>query len=403
MSRLLLVVSLCLPAALAAVGSQPLQAPPPRRIPVEELVEQLGTGPVAQREEAEKRLSAMTVDPPPEVLAALKSSNLDQRERAARVAQAMRWNVAVTKLPRGQKFAEQGRIDLFVAATAVWDVKSDDDRLWVPAQDLGRLLIGKAEMKGDRKPHNCPSTFRDFATYKRLFGPVFTRVDERYVCPDERSANPVLFYREAIQAAGVDCLTSLSYSLIVSRGSVRVEKIIQTSVIFANGDVTVPGGLSCSVIVCDGDVTVADESISKTLIIARGSITVKDHVGEATLIAGGKVTIGPQRKVPGERISVIKENETNPLGFVTFFELHRVGLEVKVADKAVQVSAVAAGKACEKAGLKTGDAILEVGGKKPADAESLRRLLRDALAVGDATLKVRRGNDTLTLKLTLPD
>jgi hypothetical protein len=47
----------------------------------------------------------------------------------------------------------------------VWDLKADDERLWEPALDLGRRLIKKADMTGDRKPHNCPSSFKDFATY----------------------------------------------------------------------------------------------------------------------------------------------------------------------------------------------------------------------------------------------
>ena len=128
----------------------------------------MGIGPVAQREAAERRLSALALEPPAEVLAALKSSSLDARDRAARIVQAMRWNVATTRLPRGLRFAEQGRVDLFVAATAAWNLKVDDDRLWEPAVDLGRVLIGKADMQKDRKPHNCPSSFRDYATYKRL-------------------------------------------------------------------------------------------------------------------------------------------------------------------------------------------------------------------------------------------
>ncbi len=401
MSRSLVGIGLVMLLAVVA-GAQPPQAPSPRRIPVDELVEQLGTGPVAQREEAERRLSAMTVDPPPEVLAATKSLNLDQRERAARVAQAMRWNLAATKLPHGQRFAERGRVDLFVAATAVWNLKPDDDRLWEPAVDLGRRLIEKAELKGDRKPHNCPSSFKDYATYKSLIHPRFTRVDELYTCPDPQKADPpVLYYREAIQAAGVDCPTSLSYNLIVSRRSVPVEKIIQASVIFANGDVTAPGGISNSIIVCDGDV-VAD-AISKSLVVARGNITVKGSTSNSTLIAEGKVRVEAQKKLPKEYDSIIKENETNPLGFITFFELRQIGLEVKVAKGEVQVATVAAGKASEKAGLKAGDVALEVADKKPTDAESLRRLLRDALAIGDATLKVQRGNDTLTLKVPPPD
>lgn len=97
------------------------------------------------------------------------------------------------------------------------------------------------------------------------------------------------------------------------------------------------------------------------------------------------------------------EKESNPLGFITFFELRRIGLEVKTAKGAVKGAAVKAGLPSETAGLKVGDTILDVNGKKPADAESLRRLLRDALAIGDATGKLQRGDKTVTVKLSLPE
>ena len=45
----------------------------------------------------------------------------------------------------------------------------------------------------------------------------------------------------------------------------------------------------------------------------------------------------------------------------------------------------------------------EVNGKKPTDAESLRRLLRDALAIGDATVKLQRGEKTEVVKVSLPE
>jgi S1-C subfamily serine protease len=50
-----------------------------------------------------------------------------------------------------------------------------------------------------------------------------------------------------------------------------------------------------------------------------------------------------------------------------------------------------------------GDIIAEVNGKKPEAAESLRRLLRDALAVGDATVKLNRGGKSVTVKVSLPE
>lgn len=53
--------------------------------------------------------------------------------------------------------------------------------------------------------------------------------------------------------------------------------------------------------------------------------------------------------------------------------------------------------------MKVGDVITAVNGTKPESAEALRRLLRDALAVGDATVTVRRGDKTETLTVALPD
>jgi S1-C subfamily serine protease len=159
-----------------------------------------------------------------------------------------------------------------------------------------------------------------------------------------------------------------------------------------------------SVIVCDGDVTVTGRNVTRSLVVARGNITLNGWTNLSVLIAGGKVTVEDKSQPKRDAyLSVIREDEPNPLGFITFFELTRVGLTVKVADGAVAVEKVSANSACAKAGVKVGDVILEAGGKKAADAESLRRLLRDALAIGDATVKLKRGNETLSLKVVLPE
>ncbi len=409
MSRVVLAISLLVFARLFATSADPPQAPAPRAIPIAELVEQLGTGPLAQREAAEARLSALAFDPPPpELLAALKSSGLDRRDRAARVIQAMRWNVVANKLPRGVRFADVGKVDLFVAATADWKLKADDDRLWEPAIELGRQLVDKAGLKRDRRP-SCASTFRDNSDYKELYSPQFTRRDEFYTRPDPRTTDPPrLFITEAIQAPGVECPTGITSSIVVSRGNVKSRTVIQETVVFANGDVAC-GGVSRCIIVCDGDVTIETENpkarsyITMSFVVARGNITVRDSTTFATLIAGGKVTIRAQTKfgeMGGE--PTITENEPNPLGFITFFELHRIGIEAKAADKVVALTAVKAGSAAAKAGLKVGDVVVAVGAKKPTDPESLRRALRDALALGDAALTVTRDGKPVPVKLALP-
>jgi S1-C subfamily serine protease len=230
-------------------------------------------------------------------------------------------------------------------------------------------------------------------------------VDEFYNRPDPQKANPpVLWFQEAVQAPGLASPTGIIGNLIVSRGDVRTGKTVQSSVIFANGNVTVQGYIGSSVIVSDGDVTVLDRDISQSLVVARGNIKVKGFASGATLIAGGKITVETERKVVVEsQYNVIKENELNPLGYITFFELSRIGLEVKAADQLVTLSGVTAGSTGAKAGLKVGDTILEVNGKKPDSAESLRQLLRDSLAIGDATVKLQRGDKTETVKVALPE
>ncbi|MCI0702231.1 MAG: PDZ domain-containing protein, partial [Planctomycetia bacterium] len=238
-----------------------------------------------------------------------------------------------------------------------------------------------------------------------------------------RDAND-FYYSAVIQAAGVVDPRAISSSLVVSRGDVSAKIAIRQSLILANGNVTTEDIATRSVIICDGDVLVTTRA-SACLIIARGKIEIKGSAVASTLIAGGTVTVAKLPKLPeiqiaendpnarvklklalahAEAVRVeIKEKEPNPLGFITFFELRQIGLEVKAVDGAVQVTKVAGGKPCEKAGLKVGDTILEVNGKKPTDAESLRRLLRDALAIADATVKFQRGDKTETLKVALPE
>ena len=76
--------------------------PPPRPLDVAALVRQLGSDDFAEREAAERRLSTLKVDEvPPELLAALKSPNLEVRERAARAVKTLRGRIALTPLPRG--------------------------------------------------------------------------------------------------------------------------------------------------------------------------------------------------------------------------------------------------------------------------------------------------------------
>jgi len=405
MSRFIVGSSFVL-MCVVIVGAQPPQAPAPRRIPVEEWVKQLGSDDARERDTAEKSLSVLAVDPPSELLAATNSADRDLRAAAVRVTEAMQWNLVARKLPRGVRFAEQGRVDLFVAATAAWKLKADDERLWVPAQDLGRRLIKEGDMVREYKPNNCPSAYADYATYIRLHKPRSTRLDDRYLRPDPQELTPpVLFVNEQIQSEGVLCPTGFLNTLIVSRNNVRTMLGIQHSVLFVNGDVTTERSVTSSVIVCDGDFTISDpqSGLWCVLVIARGNITVEGDSSRSVLIAGGKVKGKGTGYTRDLYVCHNTHNEPNPLGFVTFFELHRVGIEAKAADKVVSITAIKAGSAAALAGFKAGDVVVAVGDKKPADVEALRRALRGALALGDAAVTVTRDGKPVQIKLALPE
>lgn len=141
--------------------------------------------------------------------------------------------------------------------------------------------------------------------------------------------------------------------------------------------------------------------------MARGNITAAGGADTSVLMAGGKVTLGKERvtkkMAENGHYNVIVEGEPNTLD-LTFFELlDTLGVLVKAESGAVTVTNYKRRGAFAAVGVEIGDVITGVNGKKPESAESLRRLLRDALAVGDVTLTVRRGDKTETLKVVLPD
>jgi hypothetical protein len=403
LTRTIAASALAFLAAVASGAARPQEpAPPPRVIPLAELVKQLGSDDYHEREAASKRLSALALDPPPELLAAAQSENPELRERASKATLAMRWNVGATRLPRGQKFVEEGRVDLFVAATVVWDLKPDDRRLWEPAFDLGRRLIKDAHMTGQRKPNGCPSALKDYEEFVNLLSPRYTRVNEVYI---RKEAEPHLLssYNEAIQATGVAEPKAIGGNLIISRGNVTATSGIGESLVLANGDISARTIMLNSVLVCDGDVTLTGGAIINCLVVARGNITAAEGADTSVLMAGGKVRLGKQLPNKGKHHLVLVEGEPNTLG-LTFFELlDTLGLVVRVADGNVIVDNYKLRGAFAKTGAELGDIITAVNGKKPDSAESLRRLLRDALAIGDATLTLRRGEKTETVKVSLPE
>jgi hypothetical protein len=369
------------------------------------LIRRLGSADFREREAATGRLSTLPVDvPPPELLEATRSEDPEVRRRAAEAVKALRARAETRALGRERVFARRGAIDLFVASTRTWDIPADDDRPWQAVLDVGMALVRRLPQVPKSTPVDpgkygwSPQNGRVPITPARFWK---SAPDPQLI----RSKQPYRVTRSmpgGICAPEIVAAAALYRNLVVADGSVRGDNNVSESIILANGNVTTAYSLSQAIVVCDGDLEVT-ESLQSSIVIARGDITVRQFAHWSNLIAGGKVSIMGKAPPNIRPANVIREKESKPLDFVTFFELCTVGVEVSIADKAVQVAAVEMGKPFADAGVWKGDIITEVNGKKPDSAESLRRLLRDALSIGDATVKLQRGDKTEVVKVSLPE
>jgi hypothetical protein len=393
--------------AAALACAEPPVAPAPRAVDVAALVRALGHADFATREAAGARLANLPLDaPPPELLAALKSDDPEVRARAPEVLRAFRAAAAeraIRRLPALERFAVRGQVDLFVASSNTLEI-GEEERAWSVAMNAGRILLGKEHLKGTRKPDPAPTAHTAFADYKKGSTVRTIRFDGIYKRPviDARTGRAQNSFPEAILSAGIEEAKYTTNSLVVSRGPVTSQSLTQ-SLVFANGNVRADRANS-SVVICDGDVVI-DEELMCCLIVARGNVILPKNVIGGKVVCGGKVIQkrAAQRDLPPEFANVFVENDAHAYKFVTFFELHRVGIEAKVEGTALVLSAVKGDSVAGRAGLKTGDVVLRAGGAKPADAEALRRALRDALAVGDAKVQVRRAGNTVEAQFGLPE
>lgn len=235
-----ILLTSCWCAALAS------EIPPPRPVDVAALVRQLGSEDFAEREAASRRLATLNVDAPPqELLAALQSPNPEIRNRARRAVKELkthivreRERVASARLHREERFARRGQIDLYVASTANTKWSADDDRLWLPAFDLGVRTAEKAELKGDRLPQG-PAWVKHFPIYRKsLLQNKLIRTDNVFTLGRKGR----YMFVGGVMSAGVDSPKTIK-GLIVSRGSVRVHQCLNNSLVLATGDVVVGEGM----------------------------------------------------------------------------------------------------------------------------------------------------------------
>ena len=301
---------------------------------------------------------------------------------------------------RAEGYVQSGKIDLLVANSSVWELPASEERLWLPTFELGKRVAEQGKLRWPLE-HKGGS---DFTTFLAGYDPTLMKTETPFREPPAVGKNKLGACRRiAIVSPEVTTTRTISDSLVISRGLVQ-SKGVGWSVIFANGDVLCDDDLTNAVVISGGDIRL--KRLNKdSVLIARGNITAPVALG-CTLLAGGTITFTEKKWTPQDPNlqNIVKEGESKPLGFITFFELSQIGLEATDKDKAVRVAKFTDASPLRKAGVAVGDVVMKVNGTPVATAEELRRALRDATATkGEATLNVGRDGKATDIRVPLPD
>ncbi len=301
----------------------------------------------------------------------------------------------------------------------------DEDQVWQAVTDFGWAVRDFAVKK-----HGRLKMLRDGANPRRVFAglghsdswklltPVRTRVSESGV---------FLFRGRELHLSGR--ATGL---FVIADGHVSSEDEA-VFFCFANDGVTQTGGAAMRVVVCDGpfviepsrrgltpglgiSVVVANgdvrftqtTSVTDCLILAAGDVHIAEGctIAGSTILAGGRIHLppkGPVRDSYSIRDSRLEERVPNTLNPFQFVELSQVGLAVQTADGGVRVEKAEVKKPFAAAGVRKGDVVAAVDGKKVESVAGFRKQIRTAFVQGDCTLTVRRGAETKEIAVRFPD
>jgi hypothetical protein len=372
--------------------------PPPAGDEIDRLIAQLGSDSFQVREAATRQLQQRE-DAIPALRRALQSPEPEIARRAESILAFFVRQEKKRALAKLAALANDGQVDQAVEKLVRRKEWDDEDAAWqVMAELAGRLTelekkqFGKVSLQA---PPDEEVPLRDFRRYREKMQPMV-------LSGSRLSPRELLGNRFVVRAEEIHTDVGKLASLLAASSRLKTPNV-DRSVLFAGGSVEVRGTLGNSLVVCDGDFTAGE--IDNSLVIARGDIRYWHRVSNSRLITGGSVRQLAQRFV-GEPVidTKIKEKETNPLGFVTFFDPAKVGITVEKADSGLRVKEAAKDKPFARAGLHADDLLTAVEGEAVKDPEVFRRLLRAKLAVeGEMVLKVRRGERTLELRVPCKD
>ncbi len=357
---------------------------------IDELIAQLGSQDFSLREAAKRRLMERE-DAIPALRRACKSADAEVARRAQDILDALSRNGEERDFARLADLAKRGAVDQAIERFVRREKWHDEPACWQviadlegKLNDLERKTFGSVSMGPGYKIRVTDKDARGFVSQQDL-----------KIVASRPASQEMWKGRAVLRAEEIAKGEEIALSLFALSGNIKVHHIDDCAV-FAGGSIEADD-ISNALIVCDGDVTVLYGALKRSLVIARGTVRCERVIENARIISCGEVKYKRAEWVVNSKIV---EKEAKPLGFVTFFDPAEVGIKVEKADGGARVKEAAQGKRFAAAGLRAGDLITALDGDAVKDAESFRRLLRARLAVdADMVLKVRRGEQTIPLRV----
>jgi hypothetical protein len=353
--------------AAAIAGVAPLAAsfddtPSTKQRPsVAQLLKQLDSEDFEDREDAMYDLMERD-DALPAARKALRSDSAEVAKRAAQIVEELEKRQIIRRIKNGE-------IDLAVDQMVAMPDRVTD-KAWQAVVDLAQALQKKANKRYRQKV-----SFPAVRNLSRLAKPEdIAGLDKDRDLTKWRALANQISDRHGI-----------GDSVLICNGTIQCNAQMYRSIIFSTGDITLrqPEGGAASLTDC--------------IVFCDGSIET-DNIGNVVLIATGRITI----KGAKSDKDVVIENAREALGLLKLSDTQVAGVAVEESRKGVVVKKVMEGKPFGKAGVREGDYLIGLDGKNLPNTQEFRREVRRlALANKEAVLKVKRGKQTMEMKVAL--
>ena len=145
------------------------------------------------------------------------------------------------------------------------------------------------------------------------------------------------------------------------------------------------------------------DHIHDSIVIADGPIPRIIQIKNSIIIASGNnVHNSPITRQSSDKW-ILKDKEQKPLGFIKWFETAQIGIEAKLAENSIEISALGQEKAFAKAGCRLGDKVLGVDQSRIDSVEEFRTSLRRAVVKGKVSLTLVRGKKRMEVTVVLTE